>query len=191
MFDLPGMGEALEEAAAAKLVYFSLISLAIVEGEGREKLLGLAATRKAAAAAVAYDSNFRPALWPSLAIAEATSQAAMGACTIGLPTNTDERDLWQSDVQDDAIARRWLAAGSELVAVKAGEEGCVLASKIGPEPRLLPAMKTEVIDSSGAGDAFNGGFLSAWLEGKPVEMCIDAGQALARITLGHQGAIAL
>lgn len=190
MFDLPGIHEALEEAAAAKLVYFSLISLAIVEGEGREKLLALANLRKASSAQVAYDSNFRPALWPSIAIAEAVSQAAMSSCTIGLPTNTDERELWRANIQEDEIARRWLASGCDIVAVKAAEKGCMLATQPRPEPRLVEAKATDVIDSSGAGDAFNGGFLDAWLEANSVETCIDAGQALARKTLGHQGAIA-
>lgn len=189
MFDLPGMRDALDEAASAKLVYFSLISLAIAEGEGRDRLIGLAASRKAAGAAVAYDSNFRPALWPSLGIAETISQKAMSACTIGLPTNSDERELWKSDAPEDEIARRWLAAGCDLVAVKAGEEGCVLARNTDSEPVAFGTRSTEVVDSSGAGDAFNGGFLGAWLDGSPVEEAVEAGQALARRTLGHQGAV--
>lgn len=190
MFDLPGMGQALEEAAVSKLVYFSLISLAIAEGEGREKLLEVSAARKAVGEAVAYDSNFRPALWPSLNIAETASQKAMGVCTIGLPTNTDERELWRSTAGEDEIARRWMAAGCDLVAVKAAEKGCVIASTNDPEPKLLAAQPTAVIDSSGAGDAFNGGFIDAWLRGRDVEDCVEAGQALARQTLRHKGAIA-
>lgn len=190
MFDLPGILEALEEAAEARLVYFSLISLAIAEGEGREKLLKLASSRKSREAAVAYDSNFRPALWPSLSIAEATSQKAMGVCTIGLPTNTDEQDLWSSKAEEHEIARRWLAAGCNTVAVKAAEKGCVVATSKSPEPSLLPAEPTQVVDSSGAGDAFNGGFLDAWLNEQSIDDCVEAGQALARKTLGHQGAIA-
>lgn len=190
MFDLPGMNEALQQAEKSALVYFSLISLAIAEGEGREKLLELATLRKATGMVVAYDSNFRPALWPSLSVAETTSQKAMGACTIGLPTNTDERELWSSSAEEDEIARRWLASGCDMVAVKAAEKGCVVATGTNPEPRILAAEPAQVIDSSGAGDAFNGGFLDAWLNGQAIDDCVEAGQALARKTLSHQGAIA-
>ena len=36
------------------------------------------------------------------------------------------------------------------------------------QPRLINAAPAEFIDSSSAGDAFNGGFLDAWLKGRPV-----------------------
>lgn len=67
------MRAALEQAAKAKLLYFSLTSLAIAEGEKRDKLIEIAASRKALGVAVAYDGNFRPALWPNLNIAEMAS----------------------------------------------------------------------------------------------------------------------
>jgi 2-dehydro-3-deoxygluconokinase len=189
MFDLPGMDDALDAAKAAGLVYFSLISLAIVDDGGREKLLGLARRRKALDMAVAYDSNFRRNLWPNLDRARECSRKAMIACTIGLPTNSDERDLWQSGEDDREIAGRWIEAGASLVVVKAAERGCVVASSTAPVPREVPATPAKVVDSSGAGDAFNGGFLACVLEQKDTPTCLEAGQALARKTLSHQGAI--
>lgn len=189
MFDLPGIDAALEAAKAAELVYFSLISLAIIDDLGREKLLGLARERKASGSAVAYDSNFRPNLWPDLRLARECSRKAMAACTIGLPTNSDERDLWQSEEKDHEIAGRWTEAGASLVVVKAAERGCVVAGSSDPVPRKVPAVPANVVDSSGAGDAFNGGFLACALEQKDTLTCIEAGQALARKTLSHQGAI--
>lgn len=189
MFALPGVDDALRAARDARLVYFSLISLAIIDEAGRARLLELAGDRKRGGLAVAYDSNFRPALWPELAGAQQVSRKAMHRCSIGLPTNTDEQQLWARDYADEAIARSWIEAGCETVAVKAAERGCVLASADDPEPRVLEAKPVEVVDSSGAGDAFNGGFLAAWLGGEPVESCVEAGQAKARETLVHQGAI--
>lgn len=191
MFDLRGIEGALIEAAKAKLIYFSLISLAIIDANGRDKLLALAAQRKAYDKAVAYDSNFRPALWKEQLQARSVSRAAMGCCTIGLPTNSDERDLWATSENEKDIASRWIAAGCELVAVKAAERGCALATRDQQTPQILEAKVTEVIDSSGAGDAFNGGFIDAWLKDKSIETCVEEGQSLARRTLAHQGAISL
>ncbi|UYH54930.1 sugar kinase [Qipengyuania sp. SS22] len=191
MFALPGMAEALEAAASARLVYFSLISLAIVDDAGRDALITLGGQRKRARQAVAYDSNFRPNLWPDHATAAAISQRAVHNCTIGLPTNTDERDLWGSDEGEGAIASRWAAGGCDLVAVKAAEKGCVLSTSEAGEPEIIAAVPTDVVDSSGAGDAFNGGFLDGWLRGKAVGECVESGQQKARETLAHRGAILL
>lgn len=190
MFGLPGMHGALQAAGDAKLVYFSLISLAIVDTSARASLLALASDRKQAGRAVAYDSNFRRLLWTDLADAQSVSRAAMRACTIGLPTNTDECELWDDNYGETTIANRWLEAGSKLVAVKAGENGCVLGQSDAPQPRAIAAEAVGVVDTSGAGDAFNAGFLSGWLAEQPIEVCVEQGQAFARRTLQHQGAIA-
>ncbi len=189
MFELPEMDAALAEAQTARLVYFSLISLAVVSEGGRDRLLGLAKERKLSAHPTAYDSNFRPALWSNLDTARAVSKEAMEAATIGLPTNTDERDLWDYSENEQAIAARWLSSDQEVVAVKAAEKGCVLGTRGGDSPQIIDAERVEVIDSSGAGDAFNGGFLGEWLNGSKLVSCVEAGQALARKTLTHQGAI--
>lgn len=189
MFDLPGIGLALKDAEEAELVYFSLISLAIVDAKGREALLGLAKKRKSAGKALAYDSNFRPSLWPDLVTAREATDKAMRNCTIGLPTNTDERELWTSGEDEIAIAARWIGAGCDIVAVKAAEKGCVLSSADEQKCHLIASTGTRVVDSSGAGDSFNAGFLGAWLQGETAYNCVEAGQASARRTLGHQGAI--
>lgn len=192
MFNLDGIDAAMAGAAQADLMYFSLISLAILDDAGRKRLLDLAAARKSAGRAVAYDSNFRPSLWPDIGAAQKASRKAMEASTIGLPTNSDEEVLWQAIEAETAIAQRWREAGMATIAVKAGPQGCFLASADDPHAcQQHPAGEVDVIDSSGAGDAFNGGFLAAWLHGQTPDQCVEAGQANARRTLAHQGAILL
>ncbi len=191
MFNLDGINAALEAAADARLTYFSLISLAILDKAGRDRLLDFSAQRKRAGLAVAYDSNFRPSLWPDYAAAQIASQKAMESCTIGLPTNSDEHALWERQEAEAQIVARWLDAGLDTIAVKAGEHGCFLASAQQQGACQHKATSVEVVDSSGAGDAFNGGFLSAWLDNQAPEACVEAAQATARRTLGHQGAISL
>ncbi|MBX7527730.1 sugar kinase [Qipengyuania sp. 1NDH10] len=188
MFALEGMAEALSAAMDASLLYFSLITLAVVGDEGRDRLLGLAARRREAGSPVAYDSNFRPALWNSLADAQDASRHAVETCSIGLPTNTDERELWDTSESDADIVRKW-ADNGRLIALKAADKGCLLMQGQRAEPDLLPATKIEVIDTSGAGDAFNAGFLSAYLLGECPLKCAESGQNLARRVIGQMGAI--
>lgn len=190
MFDMPGMAESLNRAGECDLVYFSLITLAIIGDDGREQLLNLAHERKGAGRHVAYDSNFRPALWPDLGLAREVSTNAMHSATIGLPTDVDERELHGTVHSEVEIANRWVEAGCGEVIVKAGERGCVTRSGLQP-CRYYPASCVEVVDSSGAGDAFNAGFLASRMSGTDASDAIAAGQALAAETIGHHGAIRL
>lgn len=109
MFDLDEMAEAVAHAEQADLLYFSLIALAIVEGEGRNRLLDLAAKRRSQGVPVADDINFRPALWPDLANAQAVSRQNTENCSIGLPTKSYERDLRRTEENECDIANLWRA----------------------------------------------------------------------------------
>lgn len=190
MFAQPGMKEALDQAQKCDLLYFSLISLAIVDEAGRRELIDLAAARKQAGLAVAYDSNYRPSLWGNPRFTRGLSMAAAASATIGLPTNVDECQLFERTETEEAIARRWLSAGCSEVVVKAGEKGCLFAGNQS-EPEFFDAKKVDVVDSSGAGDAFNAGFLQARLSGADLPAAIESAQDLAAATLAHLGAIQL
>jgi sugar/nucleoside kinase (ribokinase family) len=59
-----------------------------------------------------------------------------------------------------------------VVALKCGGDGALLAMDgaiIG-----LPSPKVEVVDTTGAGDAFNAGFLDAWLDDTGPAECLAA-----------------
>jgi 2-dehydro-3-deoxygluconokinase len=187
MFGLAQMAATLEQASEAALVYFSLITLAVVGDAGQSALLDLSRRRKQQGAAVAYDSNYRSALWPSRDAAFHVSMAAASTATIGLPTNVDECDLTGSTLSEVEIAARWRAAGTDEVIVKAGAQGCYYSR--GNETAHFRATQVDVVDSSGAGDAFNAGYLSARLNGWSSEESIARGQDLARKTLLHFGAL--
>lgn len=187
MFDLPGMVGALEAAEQASLLYFSLISLAILPEKDRTQLLGLADAVRTAGGEVAYDSNFRRNLWPSIAVARDTSWQAVRLASIGLPTNVDEQQLQELDLSVEQIGAQWLAHGCNDVVIKAGEVGCYHFCLHGREH--YAAERADVVDSSGAGDAFNAGFLSAYLKGNGVVASVSSGQELARWVIGRKGAL--
>jgi 2-dehydro-3-deoxygluconokinase len=188
MFDLPQMAQALAAAKHAEMLYFSHITLAILPDQGRNHLLDLARDLKSMGRAVAYDSNFRPALWTSFETARTWSQRAIEQATIGLPTNSDEADMRETAVSIGDIATAWTDLGCKTVIVKAGAEGCY-AQQAPSELTHFPATLAKVVDSSGAGDAFNGGFLSGKSRGMSLTACIAQGQALARWVIGQRGAI--
>ncbi len=188
MFALPEMAKVLEEVGKASLLYFSLISLAILPEEGRNALLDLARSVRSNGGKVAYDSNFRRNLWQSMDEARYNSDLAIGVSDIGLPTNIDEQLLCDESLLESRIAMRWHEKGCAEIIVKAGENGC-LYSDGSTAARHFDAQRVAVVDSSGAGDAFNAGFLASRHKGCDVEAAVQSGQQLAAWVIQRSGAI--
>ena len=76
-----------------------------------------------------------------------------------------------AEQMEDAL--RALARGPGLVVAKLGPRGC--ATLDGGRIRLVPAIPVEVLDTTGAGDSFNAGFLHAWLRRRSLEDCLRCG----------------
>lgn len=184
MFDVPGADVAMAAARQARLLCFSLISLAILSREGRLKALDLASQVRGNGGQVAFDGNYRPRLWENRAEAIRWRDAAIAVSDIGLPTFEDEAVLCDAaDPQE--IAAHWERLGCGEVVVKLGAEGCRL-----PDGRTCPPpARLDPVDTSGAGDAFNGGYLAARIMGRTVDQAALHGHALAGWTVMRRGAI--
>ena len=183
LFSAPGIAEALRDTADADLLGFSLISLAILPPEGRDRLLDLAARMRASGRQVAFDGNYRPRLWEDAAIARAIRDRAIACCTIGLPTLEDEVAM-EGDETAAMVAARWRAGGAAEVVVKLGADGCLVdGMQVAPPMRLTPR------DTSGAGDAFNAGYLHARLAGRSPGEAALRGHAVAGWVVMRPGAV--
>jgi 2-dehydro-3-deoxygluconokinase len=118
---------------------------------------------------VAYDTNYRPRLWP-VARAAAVIHAAVAQADIALPGLEDARVL--TGLSDpDAIADFYLRLGPKIVAVKLGDAGALLATPAGRT--RLPPFPCKPVDATGAGDVFCGSFLARLIAG---DTELDAGR---------------
>jgi sugar/nucleoside kinase (ribokinase family) len=101
--------------------------------------------------------------------------------------NEDEaRALFQQEAGYDAYARR-IAGFGGIAAVKIGKDGAWVAK--GSElHRIAPVQVAHVADTTGAGDAWAGGFLYAWLRGKSLASAGALGSALGAECVQHLGA---
>lgn len=101
--------------------------------------------------------------------------------------NADEAALLTgADDPQEQLDR--LAGNFPVVALKRGKHGAMAAEAGGSTQLEIPAPTVEVVDTSGAGDAFLGGFLSAYLRGEGLDAALRRGIALGSFAVTMLGA---
>lgn len=134
---------------------------------------------------VSYDTNLRLKLW-SLEDAKTAIFNAMANTNIAMPSD-DEAELLTGLKSTDEIIQYFLGLGVEIVVLKRGASGAIIATK--DKHELIAPAPVTAIDSTGAGDAFAGAFLAYYCEtGNPFEAGHRAAQVAAG-TVGGYGAI--
>ena len=183
--DAPALSARL---ADSDMLYFSGISLAILDDEGREDLLSVAEQVRAGGGHVAFDPNYRPRLWPDVATATTWTQRAIRMSTLCLPGLEDTAPLGLGDTPSQ-VAETLRAAGVEEIVVKDGPKPNTLA--LGNEPPVEVGVTADPapVDTTAAGDSFNGAYLAERLLGTEPMEAVREGRAMAAWVIRHRGAI--
>ncbi|MEU0883489.1 sugar kinase [Lentzea sp. NPDC005914] len=125
---------------------------------------------------ISFDLNWRPALWADRDPRVLRELADMADVVLA---GSDEAELvWGTG--DPARLRKLLPGPSALV-VKQGAEGATLLES--GSSHFEPALKVEVVEPVGAGDAFAAGFLAATLAGESPSVRLRAGHLQAASAL--------
>jgi len=169
--------------AGADLLFLTGVSLAILPPADRAGALALMDRP----GVTAFDPNVRMALWESEGAMRAAIEAAMTRADILLPSADDLDVLWGAANPAEHL-RHCLDFGAGEVALTLGAEGCLVA-RAGEPPLQVPAPPAKVVDTAGAGDAFDGVYLAARLKGQSPEAAAQAGMALAAWVVGRAGAL--
>lgn len=182
------MDEAVREHLThADWFFFSGISLAVIEPQDRPLLWALLADLKHTGVKIAFDPNYRARLWPDADVAKQHFEQAFGLCDLLLPGVDDFIQLY--GVKDAAQIRTLLNPFhiTEVVLKNGPAEICYIAGDLMETYPVTPAVN--VVDTTSAGDSFNGVFLGARLSGMPVATAIEWAAATAGLVIQHPGAI--
>jgi 2-dehydro-3-deoxygluconokinase len=170
--------------AGARLLHVSGISQAI-SPSACDTVFAAMAIAKAAGRLVSYDPNFRPKLWP-LDRARAIIHQTCRQSDLIFPSLDDARQLTGLDAPEK-IAGFYLGLGPQVVVIKLGADGALLATAEGL--RTFPPYRVDSVDMSGAGDTFDGAFVVAFLAVRPVEECMRFANAAAALTTTGLGCV--
>ena len=171
--------------ASARILYASGISQGISQAAADAVFHAIDLARRHDVR-VAYDTNYRPRLWP-LARARSVIHAALGQADIALPSLEDAQALTGLDAPD-AIADFYLRLGPRLVVLKLGAAGALLATE---QHRVrIDAHPVRHVDSTGAGDAFCGSLLARLLMGDRPEQAARYAAVAAALKCASFGAVA-
>lgn len=137
---------------------------------------------------VSFDVNMRPALWPSQALAARRLQELADASDIVFVGLDEAAGLWGCQ---DAAQVAEVLPGPDVVVVKDGDREAVAIVRQDAVRHVHrePALRVEVREPVGAGDAFAAGFLDGWLRDRPIAECLRRGHAVATRALLADGDI--
>ena len=115
---------------------------------------------KAAGAIISYDPNYRASLWVSKDEAIRYMRSLISTADI-MKISDEELPLLTGETEPEQATDVLLDQGVKLVAVTLGAKGAFV--RVRGESRLVPGFRSNAIDTTGAGDAFFGGFLYRFL----------------------------
>lgn len=168
-------------------IYFSGITMAILDAPARATLLSELRTARAAGKTIAFDPNLRPRLWTNDAEMTSAIMEAAAVSDIVLPSFEDEADHF-GDADPQATADRYLGVGATTVVVKNGE-GDVLFVENGTTGIVPVTPISEVVDTTAAGDSFNAGVFAGLFSGRSLAEAIALACRLSGLVVQGKGAL--
>ncbi len=169
--------------ARAQAVHFS--GVCFVEEPSRSAVLHGLARAKSHAIPIYYDPNLRLQgdVFPE--DLKAAQMTALQVADVVLVGNEELEQLFGS-LDDPSQVFAFLGEEARLLIVKRGEHGADAYTR--DRHLSMPAFHVEVVDTTGAGDAFNAGFMAAELRGMGLEQAMTYACAVAGIKVSRSGA---
>lgn len=182
--DIPQLAHSLRDH---QMIYLSGISLAILPPDCSDALLELLRLCRAQGASIAFDNNYRPALWPSPQQAQNVYRQVLALTDIAFLTFDDEQALYGDEAEQQAIERTQ-ALGVKEIVIKRGGDCCLVVTQAGVES-IAPLPVKQIVDTTAAGDSFSAGYLAKRILGGSTSDSALAGHTLAGAVIQQRGAL--
>jgi 2-dehydro-3-deoxygluconokinase len=188
LFELADWSRIAESIMAARIVYFSGITLSLYSNNGLGRFLAVLEMARQKGVKVVFDGNYRPRNWKGdIARTRTVFTEALKRVDIALPTFDDEALLW-GDSSPQATVERLQSFGIGEIAIKNGPNAALVAAG-GHQDYIAVPDVVQPVDTTAAGDSFNAGYMAARLSGGNPADAATSGHQLASEVIQHRGAI--
>lgn len=177
--------EELEKALLdSKIVHFSCWPLSMAPARHTiEKVIEQARSQNIL---VCLDPNYHQMVWKKGAEGIEYVKSIIGMVDIIKPSEDDAERLFGKGTHENQI-RKFLDLGAKLVILTIGKDGAIVSN--GEDTFRIKPLATDVIDTTGAGDAFWSGFYTALVKGFSVKEALELGSAASAYKLKFTGAV--
>lgn len=167
---------------------FHTTAFALSKNPSRNTILAKAKEAHELGVTLSIDINYSPRIWPDRLKAMETIKTYCQYDPLVKISEDDMERLFEERLSHEEIFTFFHDhLNVTTVCLTMGSKGVTLSRKH-KQPITLPAEKVEnIIDATGAGDAFWSGFLFAYLKEFPVERCLKIALTLATIKLQNVG----
>lgn len=135
---------------------------------------------------IGFDPNYHPMIWQRDEDGIAYIKRMISRTDIVKPSEDDAERLFGKDTPENQISK-FHALGAKLVIMTLGKEGAIVSN--GSETMSIPSLADEVVDTTGAGDAFWSGFYTGLVKGESVKSALKIGSAVSAYKLRYTGAV--
>lgn len=153
----------------------------------RSSILSAAEQARVQGVQLCIDVNYATQIWPDQLEAQSIIEHYLSLGALAKFSEVDFERLYNRKVKDPEEAGiELLTKGARLVCLTLGKAGAYIFTN--ESSHHIPSRKLEVVDTTGAGDAFWAGFLHSWLnDEKDLEKCGLTGRQLAEMKLTTHG----
>ena len=180
--------KAINALSQGDMFFFSGISLAVIEPEARAEFWALIDKLSAAGVQIVFDPNYRPRMWSGPKEAQEQFELALQKSDLSLPGVDDFEQLFGMKTVEEVYNYCKPFGINELI-IKNGEQGILVVVDGKTSPFAITPVEN-VVDTTSAGDSFNGVYLGARTEGFSVNDSITLASKAAGFVIQHRGAIA-
>lgn len=135
---------------------------------------------------VCFDPNYHSMIWEKGEDGVGYVKSIIRKADIVKPSEDDAERLFGKDTYENQI-EKFLMLGAKLVIMTLGSEGAIASD--GQETVKINTMASEIVDTTGAGDAFWSGFYTAVIKGYTIREALKLGFAVSAYKLKYMGAV--